>query len=402
MKPATGFAIILLSTTIFWGIVFWIGVPYIVDDTSLYSKKPSSLAFVVSFILVLVSSALMHYARNNMRTRRAESHDSSKRRATTFILIGTAMSFIPLARIGLPYVSPVIDTSIPKATDSEFIFWFVMLTVGSAIYELGFALWRSRLLGASADDILATDSRPPILYLRSFTKEIEKATFIGRISWWWQMHAKLPKGRYAFAVESDLSQHLERDITNKRDALKQAGAIAGEFLKTVPFAFKNRLAGSKRVDALEQHVFADLFNRVGPYISIGRPTETFRNIDFGAAKKFVADDKWQDTVIQWLSRCAAVVLEAGHSDGLSWEMRQLVERYEPIRLLIVLPHKDEDYEAFRCRVAGIFPKPLPFKKAPSRLRTFDRNWSPIKIPYVYSSLAATLRPFFEQNGFEHA
>lgn len=209
--------------------------------------------------------------------------------------------------------------------------------MGSAILELGISLFRFTFVGVSADNILAKDPRPPILYLRSFNKEMEKATFVGRMSWWWHS-TELQEGHYAFSVESGLSQHVERDITNKQDALKMVGAIIGEFLKTAPFAFKNRvLLHSKRIDALERKVFADLFNRLGPYISIGRPTETFGNMDLGAAKKFVSDDKWQDTIIQWLSKCVAVILEAGDSDGLSWEMRQLVERYEPTRLLIVLP-----------------------------------------------------------------
>lgn len=137
MELTKSFAITLLSTGIFWGIVFWIGVPYIVDDTSLYSNKPSSVAFVVSFILFIVNSTLMHYARNNMPTGRAGSHDASKGLATAFILIGAAMFFIPLARIGLPYVSSVTDNSIPKATDSEFIFFVCGARRGFGYFRAG-------------------------------------------------------------------------------------------------------------------------------------------------------------------------------------------------------------------------------------------------------------------------
>jgi hypothetical protein len=85
-------------------------------------------------------------------------------------------------------------------------------------------------------------------------------------------------------------------------------------------------------------------------------------MDLGAAKKFVSDDEWQHVVIQWLSICAAVVLEAGDSDGLLWEMRQIVKRIEPTRLLIILPFEEEDYEAFRRCTAGIFPIHSQIKK----------------------------------------
>ncbi|MGH7158424.1 MAG: hypothetical protein ACREGD_05180 [Candidatus Saccharimonadales bacterium] len=384
MEKAKYFAVTLIGVASFWGTVFWIIVPYIADDIGLYLKKPTYVEFLVGFIFLLVCGALIRYVVEKLRIGGAGSSNSFKGIATTFLLIGSALSLISLARIGLPFLSSATDIFIPKAKGSEFIFWFVLLALGSSIQTFGTSIRRSRgddlvskvrskFVGAGADDILAKDPRPPILYLRSFNKELEKATYKGRFSQWRNLQS--PDGAYLFSVKPGRTLYGAR-------------------------SFRRSLFGSKRSMFDEQMVFADVLNRIGPYIAIGRPTETFENMDLGAAKKFVSDDKWQDAVIQWLSRCAAVVLEAGDSDGLSWEMRRIVERVEPTRLLMILPSKEEDYEAFRRRAAGIFPLPLPDKKAASRLLTFDGEWRPVELQNVNLTLADTLEPFFEQNLFE--
>jgi hypothetical protein len=199
MEKAKYFAITLIFSALIWGTVFWISVPYVADNTGLYLKKPSYVEFFIGFISIAVGRVLFDYVNTNIRVRNAGSNNSSKGIARALIWIGIAIFYISLARIGLPFLSSVTDIHIPKAKSSEFIFWFVLLALGTSIYWFG--IWlrrscgkgkdlisrlRSKFVDPSADDILAKDPRPPILYLRSFNKELGKAAFRGRLSRRWR------------------------------------------------------------------------------------------------------------------------------------------------------------------------------------------------------------------------
>jgi hypothetical protein len=385
MKEVKYFSITVLAAFSVCGAVFWTVVPYITDY---YLSKLGYAAFIFAFGLLLVGGGLLRYVYEHLRVGLDGSSRSCKVITAAFPLVGIALFYGSIGRIGLPYLSPMLDISISKAQNGEFILWYVLLALGSSIYTFGtlhrrilgidmVSKLRSKVLGfrafenLSADEILARDPRPPILYLRSFNRELDKATVKGRLQHW----RNLMSGEaYLFSLFPGKIFYGSRSLTHA--------------------------LGSWRSPFDEQMIFADVFSRLGPYIAIGRPSEYFENMNIGAMKKYVGDDEWQHVILQWLSKCAAVVLEAGDSDGLSWEMEQMVKLTQPTKVLIILPFQDKDYDDFRHYTARIFPRPLRDIKASSRLLMFSSDWCPIQLTNFDYTLADTLEPFFEQNDFD--
>jgi hypothetical protein len=152
-----------------------------------------------------------------------------------------------------------------------------------------FWLWDrgQRHLAPSAGDVVARDSRPPVLYLRSF--------------------------------ESD------RDVS----------------------AVEERLA--------------HLLGEIGPFVALGRPGEKLPKL--GAARDYVGEAEWRDWVVGMLGRAALVVMRAGRTAGLGWELAQCVRRLDPRRLVVLVPVDRGEYEAFRAR-AGRAGLRLPGHPAP--------------------------------------
>lgn len=137
---------------------------------------------------------------------------------------------------------------------------------------------------SSADDVLASDPRPPIVYLRSFDDDEE-----------------------ALGLEHSLS---------------------------------------------------DILGDMGPFVAVGRPGDKLPPL--GASRSYQRDEDWQPYVAGLLNRAALVIMLAGRTEGLAWELRQCARRLSPERLVVLVPTERESYEAFQtiARKAGI-PLTLP-------------------------------------------
>ena len=68
-------------------------------------------------------------------------------------------------------------------------------------------------------------------------------------------------------------------------------------------------------------------------IAIGRPGD--RLPPLGAARTYVSDDEWQREVRRLSSDAQAIVVRAGASSGLEWEIGMLLQQEEPEKLLFV-------------------------------------------------------------------
>lgn len=149
---------------------------------------------------------------------------------------------------------------------------------------------RQRSPNAAA--VLAADPRPPVLYLRPF--------------------------------DEDLRQDRQ-----------------GRRLRFVPAPVMGL--------SLEQ-LISRLLGGLGPLVAIGRPGEALPPLGF--ARLYARDDEWQGSVLGLLDRAAAVVLVAGTSPGLLWELEQVLRRVPLSRVLIVIPAwPGHDHDSFRRLVA---------------------------------------------------
>jgi hypothetical protein len=164
-----------------------------------------------------------------------------------------------------------------------------------------------RRTAVSVDTLLAKDRRPPVIYLRPFGDD-------GK-----QMQGGL---RY------ELSDSVR--------------ALRGK--------------------TIEQRL-AKVFTKLGPFIAIGRPGELLPEL--GAARMYVDNEVWQEVVEDITSKAQLVVLQAGETQGLQWELRKVGDTISPERVLLFVPFplkgrdREEAYSRFRAWAQTCFPGVLP-------------------------------------------
>ena len=98
--------------------------------------------------------------------------------------------------------------------------------------------------------------------------------------------------------------------------------------------------GSEQQHLLDFSIETRLANhrmRFGPFIAIGSPLDKVPQI--GAARARLSDDAWQGVVLGWMNSAALIVMRAGKTKWVMWELRQLAERGFLQKLLVLLPPK---------------------------------------------------------------
>ena len=148
-----------------------------------------------------------------------------------------------------------------------------------AIGALSFvALFRAKqYFQVSADSLLGKDKRPPILFLRSFSDD--------------------PKVSAA------------------------AGMTHEGLAALIDLSVETRLANH--------------FMQFGPFIAVGSPQEAIPQI--GAARVKLADDEWQDAVTAWMQHSSAIVIYAGTTHWVGWELKRIIEGGWTDKLIVLFP-----------------------------------------------------------------
>ncbi len=236
-------------------------------------------------------------------------------------------------------MSGLIGLGSTSGASGETVLFVLVLFFGGAflMYHGG------KLKAVSAEEVLDHDPRSPILYLRSFGDEVLDQSF-------WA----ILKGAFG-----------------RRVAMETGGW-----------------------GPTEQYMFAKELKKVGPYIAVGRPGEKLPEI--GAARLYISDSEWHEKVLALIKRARLVVVRAGRSSGLVWEIEQLVTHLNPQQILVILPVAKKDYEPFRNWAVAVLPGGLPEKAPAERLLTFGNNWKPILLNDI-GTIARTLLPFFKAN-----
>jgi TM2 domain-containing membrane protein YozV len=236
------------------------------------------------------------------------------------------------------------------ALDAVLTQWYlgVPLLIGFVLAaRSGFVMFRSgwKYDARTADEALAADPRPPVLYLRSF--------------------------------EAD-PQIL---VTGPSRTAKIAGLL------------------NYAASVSPEQELAFILGRVGPVIAIGKPGE--RLPELGAARRYVGDDEWREVVGQFMSDAALVVIRAGDTDNLWWEVEQAMTRCAPNRIIIVVLGPEGSLPAFERRFANAFSAPVqsprpplprhmwlvrlmsPFGRSAGRILYFDESRTPHEEPLQF-------------------
>lgn len=144
-----------------------------------------------------------------------------------------------------------------------------------------------------------------------------------------------------------------------------------------------RLFGSR----VEECIVDDL-KQLGSVVAIGRPGEPLPEL--GASRLYARDEEWQARVLEMLHRANAVVLVAGESQGVKWELREVLSSVSLDRVALYLPYWAEKsdgkahdlYTRFLEENAGLLPCEFPRKYERTMFLCFEfraGQWHPRRI-----------------------
>jgi len=127
----------------------------------------------------------------------------------------------------------------------------------------------------------------------------------------------------------DLDTVLARD---KRNPVLLLRSFRDEYVR-VPNYIETRFGSINPTRRLEQGL--TILNALGPLIAVGNPGEPLPHI--GAARAFLSKDAWQPAVLRWIDEAVLVVMIAGPTDMIRWELERIVEKDSFHKFAIALP-----------------------------------------------------------------
>jgi len=153
----------------------------------------------------------------------------------------------------------------------------------------------------------------------------------------------------------------------------------------------------------EEEIIAELVGVIGPLVAIGRPGEPLAYA--GATRLYVEEADWQERVRTLLSQSKLVIVRAGDTPGLRWEIKECISIVRPERLLFLFSFSRRKYERFRRKAEEHFPCRLPEytgRWIPNisirAILFFDSTWIPTLVPLRQRGLSYWWR-FFVKSQF---
>ena len=207
------------------------------------------------------------------------------------------------------------------------IFWALSLFFsGCGVFFLKKSKHLSQKKGR---DILKSDLRKPILYLRSF-------------------------------LHDPLAAFSENDTT-----------LAKYLSLGIPLNLNS-----------EEEQIAFAVNKFGPLIAIGDPKESIPQL--GASRVYTEHESWKDVVINLIKLSQLVILRVGDTPGFWWEVEMVLKNKSPLKLIFLLPNSKKQYNIFKEKFESISSYRLPLDYDPSEIRNqtfsavlkFSSTWTP--------------------------
>jgi len=100
--------------------------------------------------------------------------------------------------------------------------------------------------------------------------------------------------------------------------------------------------------SLESRLASD-FAAVGPFIAVGAPHDTLPHL--GAIRAQLSDTEWQGSVTKWMDEAAIVVLMAGTTHWIVWELKKVIDLGHVGKLVLLFPEITTRRKWFR-RIKG--------------------------------------------------
>jgi hypothetical protein len=131
----------------------------------------------------------------------------------------------------------------------------------------------------------------------------------------------------------------------------------------------------------EEQQLARAFNAFGPLLALGRPGEQLPML--GAQRFYFSSTDWQQEVLGFIKESRLVLIAAGKSAALMWEIEQAVASVPPENIVIIVPFGQDSYEEFRSLAMPLLGHMLPvwiheYRKSSSMIRAavyFEPDWT---------------------------
>jgi hypothetical protein len=167
-----------------------------------------------------------------------------------------------------------------------------------------------------------------------------------------------------------------------------------------PIVFLRSFSQESQISSEEENI-RDALKSFGPFVALGSPKDELPPL--GASRLYVGDE-WEDRVRSLLGDASLVVILAGSTPAIAWEMLQVRALVDPSRVLIAVPNNEEVYNEFRSTVENstdiVLPE-YPHQETERGLRIsglvrLDKTWAGAfqAIPKKY---AWTARRAFDEN-----
>lgn len=91
-----------------------------------------------------------------------------------------------------------------------------------------------------------------------------------------------------------------------------------------------------------EDMLANAARAYGPVIAIGQPGAP---PDSGAARAYFSDDDWQQAVRDWIGEARFVMIVAGYTGGVSWELETVLAHGHAAKMIIVFPPDQRHFAA---------------------------------------------------------
>ncbi len=127
-------------------------------------------------------------------------------------------------------------------------------------------------------------------------------------------------------------------------------------------------------------ILTSVFSTLGPFVAIGKPGENLQSV--GASRMYVSHDLWQEKVIELMNESQIIILEIDTSEGLMWEINQLLEFQGDATKLLFVPLGDPRQSKHR-----ILRRMAIWRVMTNRLSRIAKQWE-------YSRIRRKLKSVF--------
>jgi len=255
----------------------------------------ATLAVAAGSLLVLPGMAMVHRAKQllvrlplDLSARPASAGKARTGRLLERLGLALGLGFALIAAIagGMVLGDPAAPMPLPlvSAAPALLVFAAAALLGGTLLLVGGTVLFRRGLatMQPSGDELMASDKRRPVLLLRSFADE----------------------------------------SMNIADAsLAPTGA-------QLTWGQMSSLA------RMEESI-ADQLRPFGPLVAIGKPGEALPRL--GASRNYYSDAEWQAAALALMRDALLIVVIAGVSPGLRWELEAIARAGHQSKLLVLMP-----------------------------------------------------------------